>query len=449
MVFGLPVLRVVTSNRPPYVFHNEYAANNSKATEWYGMLVDLLPMVFNAAKTDASFSYYKAPTDEGGSLVNGSWTGIIGEITKGNADIAAFPLTLSPGRTDVIDMSYPFYTGGLGMLVKKLPASGHGVTTFLQPFQTSLWVALIFTVIGITVVLYLISFLSPYGCYQEKKIRNVSAKDQPATKFVIEDKNGSFLVDALMATMLNAPMPGSSSWSIRIPSLVFYAFMMIVIAAFTANLASVLTVNATTSVASSLVDLRRDNLPFIVNSGGADLSYFRNSVDPNVLAVQGLLQTAIGQAQSLAVVQSGAVTAYFAQLPVVLYAAGQAPCNLEVVGPVIGPGLYCFALPKNSSYTSIVNRGLLQLSESGLLNQVQRRWIDDQSVCKDVQVSNLALGISDFAGLWYILFAAIGLGILVAATERILSAILTRSPAARNFQRRLKKRFSSTARSTL
>lgn len=37
----------------------------------------------------------------------------------GRADIAAFPLSLSPGRPDAIDMTYSFYEAGLGMIVKK------------------------------------------------------------------------------------------------------------------------------------------------------------------------------------------------------------------------------------------------------------------------------------------------------------------------------------------
>lgn len=46
-------------------------------------------------------------------------TGVIGELAAGRADIAAFPLSLAPGRPDAIDMTYSFLESGIGMVVKK------------------------------------------------------------------------------------------------------------------------------------------------------------------------------------------------------------------------------------------------------------------------------------------------------------------------------------------
>jgi hypothetical protein len=75
--------------------------------------------------------------------------------------------------------------------------SGHGLTVFLQPFTTNLWLSLIATVIFMTLGLQLLAWVSPYGRYEVKKIRNVST-DSPIEKFVIESGelwrgNGSFL----------------------------------------------------------------------------------------------------------------------------------------------------------------------------------------------------------------------------------------------------------------
>ena len=59
-------------HRPPYMFVDQQSGS------FTGLLVDLLPLLFMAAgfnTTASSFSYYAAPMNSGGSLVNGTWTG--------------------------------------------------------------------------------------------------------------------------------------------------------------------------------------------------------------------------------------------------------------------------------------------------------------------------------------------------------------------------------------
>ena len=63
---------VATAHRPPYMFVDRETGS------FTGLLVDLLPLLFMAAglnTTASSFSYYTAPINSGGSLVNGTWTG--------------------------------------------------------------------------------------------------------------------------------------------------------------------------------------------------------------------------------------------------------------------------------------------------------------------------------------------------------------------------------------
>ena len=47
--------------------------------------------------------------------------GIMGELTNGNADIAAFPLSLTLPRPAYVDLSYSYLNGGIGILVSTWP----------------------------------------------------------------------------------------------------------------------------------------------------------------------------------------------------------------------------------------------------------------------------------------------------------------------------------------
>lgn len=65
------VLRVVAAHRPPFVFYN----GNRSDLQFTGMLIDLLPTLLGYAQISPTVSYYNAPNDTTGSLVDGNWTG--------------------------------------------------------------------------------------------------------------------------------------------------------------------------------------------------------------------------------------------------------------------------------------------------------------------------------------------------------------------------------------
>lgn len=89
-------------------------------------------------------------------------------------------------------------------------------------------------------------------------------------------------------------MPSGKSWAVRLPSIAFYLFMVVVIASFTANLASYLTVESFSTVVSNLTDLRRKSLNFTVNTGGATYNYFTKSQDPSILSMQSRMLVSLG-----------------------------------------------------------------------------------------------------------------------------------------------------------
>ncbi len=50
----------------------------------------------------------------------------------------------------------------------------------------------------------------------------------------------------------------------------------------------------------------------------------------------------VGNGAALEMVRSGRSAAYLTDTPTLLYFAGEAPCDLEVVGPHFGPGTKFF-----------------------------------------------------------------------------------------------------------
>ena len=79
------------------------------------------------------------------------WKGLVGHVVRGELDLLASSLTLTPDRTEIFDFLFPVGTETLALFIR-----GHDHqqsetvdwTTFVSPFSRSLW-----AVLGINMVL--------------------------------------------------------------------------------------------------------------------------------------------------------------------------------------------------------------------------------------------------------------------------------------------------------
>lgn len=81
-----------------------------------GYCIDLLEKIANIC----NFTYTIKLVDDGyhGTLINGKWNGIIGELVDKKADLAVAALTITSLREQFIDFSEPFLNLGISILYK-------------------------------------------------------------------------------------------------------------------------------------------------------------------------------------------------------------------------------------------------------------------------------------------------------------------------------------------
>lgn len=131
-------LKVTTAIDPPFVFqsHQHYAKDatkkcqkgilcrvpqvSAKGTIWnetccIGFIMDLLERL----REDMWFSTDLYIIEDGfyGAQVNGSWNGMVGDVVKGNADLAVAALTTTNHRSAVVSFSEPFLESNLAFLM--------------------------------------------------------------------------------------------------------------------------------------------------------------------------------------------------------------------------------------------------------------------------------------------------------------------------------------------
>ncbi|GBO11280.1 hypothetical protein AVEN_16604-1 [Araneus ventricosus] len=80
------------------------------------------------------------PSDgEWGSFENGRWTGIIGMVNRGEADMGITYIGVTEARSQAVDFSFPYATIDRTFVVKEPGAIPH-LAAYMHPFSDSVWI---------------------------------------------------------------------------------------------------------------------------------------------------------------------------------------------------------------------------------------------------------------------------------------------------------------------
>ncbi|XP_057674561.1 glutamate receptor ionotropic, NMDA 1 isoform X10 [Corythoichthys intestinalis] len=243
----------------------------------YGFCIDLLiklAMTMNFTYEVHLVADGKFGTQE---RVNNSnkkeWNGMMGELLGGLADMIVAPLTINNERAQYIEFSKPFKYQGLTILVKKeIPRST--LDSFMQPFQSTLWLLVGLSVHVVAVMLYLLDRFSPFGRFK------VNSEEEEEDALTLSSAMW-FSWGVLLNSGIGEGAP--RSFSARILGMVWAGFAMIIVASYTANLAAFLVLDRPEERITGINDprLRNPSDKFIyatVKQSSVDI-YFRRQVE--------------------------------------------------------------------------------------------------------------------------------------------------------------------------
>uniref|UniRef100_A0A8C4QTL6 Glutamate ionotropic receptor kainate type subunit 5 n=1 Tax=Eptatretus burgeri TaxID=7764 RepID=A0A8C4QTL6_EPTBU len=148
----------------PYLMLKENHKQLRGNDRYQGFCVDLLQEIaailrFRYAIRLVSDGIYGAPEP------NGSWTGLVGELIQGKADLAVASFTITAEREKVIDFSKPFMTLGISILYRVHVARKPGYFSFLDPFSPAVWLFMLLAYLAVSCILFLVARLTPYEWY--------------------------------------------------------------------------------------------------------------------------------------------------------------------------------------------------------------------------------------------------------------------------------------------
>jgi len=111
-------LIITTAINEPYFMKKDNFEELEGNNRFEGLVVDLL----DELSADLGFSYTIKLVGDGsyGTLPeSGSWTGMIGDLLRGEADMAAADITVTSRREMVVDFTLPYMYSGLSILYTK------------------------------------------------------------------------------------------------------------------------------------------------------------------------------------------------------------------------------------------------------------------------------------------------------------------------------------------
>lgn len=385
-------LRVVVVEMEPMLYYDADLEGNERFS---GYAVDVLFDILDYIDQNISVEYYLSPDGQFGQYLDGDWTGTIGEILDGNADLGGTPQPATAEQNEVVDFTFPIIASQLRILVMK--DSSVDLFSFLKPFNAGLWCLIVVATFVVGISVWLLDRFSPYGH------RNS----------VNEAENKIFTAEGALVNSINIALGSSSvpakNWASRLVIFGFLFFALIMTSAYTANLTATLTVTHLSSGVDTLQDLRQNSLPFGVMNGSAACYFFH--LEQNTGALSNMLEYQDVES-AISALRNGDLCAVVFGSAILDYIVTQPPCDIIEVGDSLTNSFYSLPFPKSSPLTSSFSQAIISLNEEGTLDSLYAKWYTDQSRC-DQSTTSLGftrLTISNFGGLFLLLafFVCVG-----------------------------------------
>ncbi|XP_016892291.1 probable glutamate receptor isoform X2 [Cynoglossus semilaevis] len=395
---GQTVLRVTTIKQEPYTM--------SRGTDLEGFCMDLLLEL----SKKAGFSYKVQLVKDnsyGRQDENGNWNGMIGEVVRGEADLAIAPLTLTAARERVVGMTKPFMQTGISILLRKDITVETGVFDFLTPFSTETWVGVVAAYLLTAASIYVMTRLSPCEWSQPQS----------------EENRFSFVQSLWFtagALTLQGTGPHPRALSGRVLTCSWWLFTIVLLASYFSNLSSSKSPESTQLTVKGFEDLANQNrIQYGCLAGSSTLAFFKNSNNPVYRRIYEHMERSKSFVSTLDEgvrrVKEGDYA--FIGESVSLDLAAVRHCELVRAREIIGMRGFSIATALGSPLIKNLSVAVLQMNEAGELAHLQSKWWS--SSCVPDQARSPSVPLHSLRGLFLLLSLGVGLGALLAVLELV------------------------------
>uniref|UniRef100_A0A336LSJ9 CSON003219 protein n=1 Tax=Culicoides sonorensis TaxID=179676 RepID=A0A336LSJ9_CULSO len=231
---------------------------------WDGYCIEFAKKL--AERMDYDFEWVVPKTGKfGKKFSDGQWDGLIGDLYYGDTDVAVAPLKMTAQREEVIDFVTPFYEQTGILIMMRNPVVETSLFKFMTVLRLEVWLSIIAALVATSLMLWLLDTYSPYSSRNNKK-----AYPFPCREFTLKESFWFTLTSFTPQGGGEAP----KSLSARTLVAVYWLFVVLMLATFTANLAAFLTVERMKTPVQSLDQLARQSRINYTVVEGSDVHQF-------------------------------------------------------------------------------------------------------------------------------------------------------------------------------
>ncbi|XP_053993470.1 glutamate receptor ionotropic, kainate 2-like [Hylaeus volcanicus] len=357
------------------------------------------------------------------------WTGMLGKIIEGTADLAITDLTITSEREAAVDFTMPFMNLGISILYQKPTKTPPSLFSFLSPFSSGVWLYLMLAYISVSLVLFVIGRLcpaewnNPYPCIEEPEELENQFTFKNSLWFTIGAimQQGSELAPIGLSTRMMA-----TSW---------WFFCLIMVSSYTANLAAFLTVETVVKPFSNVEELaQQKTIKYGAKKQGSTFKFFEDS---NYSTYKEMYNTMMANADEVLTSdnesgQKKVLTSNYAFLmessSIEYFTERQ--CNVTQIGGLLDAKGYGIAMKKHSPYRHPLNSAVLKLQQSGLITELKTKWWTQKrggGKCQEDGGGGQAgeLDLDNVGGVFLVLSVGVGLSFFYTLFELLWDVIAT------------------------
>ncbi|CAF2942834.1 unnamed protein product [Rotaria sp. Silwood2] len=379
-------LRILVIEAPPFVIVHNISAqgqswNNINLGEQVGFRIDPLktkkPNIFiygivadliRELQQKMHFSYTIDVAD-----LSTNYHSLVASVASDNRqyDIALSDIRITSGRLLTVDFSTPFHENTFRIITRQNPFSS-SVSLFLyfNPFTWDVWAAIFSIMIYSGIIVYL---------FEHQNIKNENSRSESELKSIVIG-----ICRTLTSILIMSGDVRLTTASSRLTVLGLYGLGVILVATYTANLSSSLTLSRAQPSISGIDDIKNGRVPFsrigiVTNSAASD--YYIQNISSTYYPLSSAEEMYLK-------LQDHTIDASIWDSSVIEYAVNNYFCDkLIVTGVGFVKSSFGIVLPKNWLYKRDLDVHILALRESERLESLENLWLKHRA-CSSLSSSS-------------------------------------------------------------
>ena len=319
---------------------------------------------------------------------NLTYNGLIDAIEKDDFDMVVADVTITAGRTQKVGFSSSIFDNSLRIIIREANMEPIDLLSYLKPFSFELWIALLMASIYAGFLICLLEY-EHNEALQDKSVSSVIIKSMWYSIGTLLGYGADFHVRTAAGRLLTMGL---------------YILSLVSVAAYTAKLASELTIAKSKGDISGIDDIKNGKLSSsrigILTGTSVEEFYLReiSSHSRNfypLTSFEEMYEKLLNNIIDASIMDSG----------VVEYSTNKIYCNLTLIGKDFDKNAFGIVFPKDWLYQQAFDFHILSLRESGYLDVLKRRWFET-NVCSRSSTTLNAMTMQSMAGL-FLTFALI------------------------------------------